>query len=163
MNWLHGTPTTVSPRSPYSCASFSSAAYCGVSPHFEATLTTSTAPSASSASVVVLPSSVVSAIPPSCESVMAANTTGYVAKSIAATRWTVAIGSVSLSIAPLSHNSEKPCTRDHAASAAACGSCCARASSSVPTPAASSAPAAVSAATSSVSDASYSDLSNITA
>src|SRR3954469_4301460 len=41
MNWLHGTPTTVNPRGPYSSCSASSWLYCGVSPHLLATLTTS--------------------------------------------------------------------------------------------------------------------------
>src|ERR1700761_2595200 len=59
MNWLHGTPTTVRPLSAYSSASFSSALYCGVSPHLEATFTTSVAPPDNSASVVGLPSRVV--------------------------------------------------------------------------------------------------------
>src|SRR4051812_43031787 len=40
MNWLHGTPMTVNPRSAYSSCNLSSPAYCGVSPHRLATLTT---------------------------------------------------------------------------------------------------------------------------
>src|SRR3954454_10239210 len=40
MNWLHGTPTTVNPRGPYSSCSASSWLYCGVSPHRLATFTT---------------------------------------------------------------------------------------------------------------------------
>ncbi len=39
---MHGNPTTVKPRSPYARCSCSSCSYCGVSPHFEATLTTRT-------------------------------------------------------------------------------------------------------------------------
>src|ERR1700691_1889045 len=39
-NWLHGNPTTAKPREPSSSCSFSSAVYCGVSPHLEATFTT---------------------------------------------------------------------------------------------------------------------------
>src|SRR2546423_9456529 len=42
-NWLHGRPTTVKPASPYVSCSRSSAPYCGVRPHREATLTTSAA------------------------------------------------------------------------------------------------------------------------
>jgi hypothetical protein len=42
--WLHGTPTTVSPRPPYSCCSASSWVCCGVRPHRLATFTTSVAP-----------------------------------------------------------------------------------------------------------------------
>src|SRR3712207_1173913 len=41
MNWLHGTPTTVKPRSRYSSCSDSSAVYCGVRPQRLATLTSS--------------------------------------------------------------------------------------------------------------------------
>ena len=39
-NWLHGTPMTVKPWSAYCSWIFSSPSYCGVSPHFDATLTT---------------------------------------------------------------------------------------------------------------------------
>src|SRR5689334_7754588 len=42
-NWLHGKPTTESPREANCSCSFSSAVYCGVSPHLDATLTTSRA------------------------------------------------------------------------------------------------------------------------
>src|SRR3712207_4385310 len=60
MNWLHGTPTTVKPRSRYSSCSASSAVYCGVSPQRLATLTTSAgAPPVSARSVVGSPCSVV--------------------------------------------------------------------------------------------------------
>lgn len=55
-NWLDGKPTTVKPRSAYVFCSCSSASYWGVSPHREATLTTSTTSSRCSASVVVVPS-----------------------------------------------------------------------------------------------------------
>ena len=40
-NWSQGKPSTTSPRSRYFRQSFSSPVYCGVRPHFEATLTTS--------------------------------------------------------------------------------------------------------------------------
>src|SRR5690606_29593179 len=43
MNWLQGTPRTVKPRSAYRSCRRSRPAYCGVRPHFEATLTMSTA------------------------------------------------------------------------------------------------------------------------
>src|SRR4051794_9539486 len=56
-NWLHGTPMTVIPGS--SSCSCSSSVYCGVRPHFDATLTTSAAvPPVSAPSVVVSPDSV---------------------------------------------------------------------------------------------------------
>jgi hypothetical protein len=42
-NWLHGTPSTVKPRSAYFFWRFSSPVYCGVSPHFDATFTSKTA------------------------------------------------------------------------------------------------------------------------
>ena len=42
-NWLHGKPTTVSPREANCSCSFSRAVYCGVSPHCDATFTTSSA------------------------------------------------------------------------------------------------------------------------
>ena len=42
-NWLQGTPSTVNPRSAYSFCSLSRPAYCGVSPHWEATFTSRTA------------------------------------------------------------------------------------------------------------------------
>src|SRR3954449_2756266 len=59
-NWLHGTPTTVNPRSAYSSCSFSSPAYCGVRPHLLATLTTRAGrPPVRAPSVVGAPSSVV--------------------------------------------------------------------------------------------------------
>src|SRR4051794_4444084 len=44
MNWLHGKPTTVKPRGPYSSCSASSWVYCGVRPHLLATLTTRAGP-----------------------------------------------------------------------------------------------------------------------
>ena len=49
-----------------------------------------------------------------------------VLNNMPATRCTLPIGSPSVSIALFSHSSENPCTRDHAASAAACGSSVAR-------------------------------------
>src|SRR5271165_956369 len=42
-NWLHGKPTTDRPRAANCSCSCSSAVYCGVSPHLDATFTTSTA------------------------------------------------------------------------------------------------------------------------
>src|SRR5499425_1809107 len=42
-NWLHGKPTTANPRDANCSCSFSSAVYWGVSPHLEATFTTSRA------------------------------------------------------------------------------------------------------------------------
>src|SRR6266566_547734 len=42
-NWLHGKPTTEKPREANCSCSFSRAVYCGVSPHLEATFTTSSA------------------------------------------------------------------------------------------------------------------------
>ena len=42
-NWLQGKPSTAKPRGPYSACSAWSASYCGVSPHFDATFTTSSA------------------------------------------------------------------------------------------------------------------------
>src|SRR4051795_1939890 len=60
MNWLHGKPTTVNPRGPYSSCSASSCVYCGVSPHLLATLTTSAGlPPVSAPKVVWSPCSVV--------------------------------------------------------------------------------------------------------
>src|SRR3954471_14803388 len=60
MNWLHGKPTTVNPRGPYSSCSASSWEYCGVSPQRLATLTTSAGlPPVSSPKVVASPCSVV--------------------------------------------------------------------------------------------------------
>src|SRR5436190_19023980 len=58
-NWLHGKPTTVSPREANCSCSFSRAVYCGVSPHCEATFTTSSvAPGAVVPSEESSPSSV---------------------------------------------------------------------------------------------------------
>src|SRR5690348_15013912 len=60
MNWLHGKPTTVNPRGPYSSCSASSCEYCGVSPQRLATLTTSAGlPPVSAPKVVASPCSVV--------------------------------------------------------------------------------------------------------
>src|SRR4051794_41358416 len=60
MNWLHGKPTTVNPRGPYSSCSASSWVYCGVRPHLLATLTTSAGrPPVSAPKVVCSPCSVV--------------------------------------------------------------------------------------------------------
>src|ERR1700760_1509748 len=59
MNWLHGTPTTVNPRGPYSSWSASSWLYCGVSPQRLATLTINAGrPAVSAPSVVGSPWSV---------------------------------------------------------------------------------------------------------
>src|SRR4051794_26246365 len=55
MNWLLGTPTTVKPRLRYSSCRASSWAYCGVSPHRLATLTTRAGPPRVSARRVVSP------------------------------------------------------------------------------------------------------------
>src|SRR3954465_15344439 len=44
MNWLHGNPTTVNPRGPYSSCSASSCVYWGVRPHLLATFTTRAGP-----------------------------------------------------------------------------------------------------------------------
>src|SRR5580658_5498193 len=49
-NWLHGNPTTAKPREPNCSCSFSSAVYCGVSPHLDATFTTSSVLPSSDAS-----------------------------------------------------------------------------------------------------------------
>jgi hypothetical protein len=81
--------------------------------------------------------------------------------SILAIRSTVVIGSTALTralTASLSHSVANPCTSDHAASSAPPGSLRALASRSVATPRESSAPAAAN----SPSEASTSDLSNIT-
>src|SRR4051794_16144633 len=60
MNWLHGKPTTVNPRGPYSSCSASSCVYCGVNPQRLATFTTSAGlPPVSAPKVVCSPCSVV--------------------------------------------------------------------------------------------------------
>src|SRR5690242_9340893 len=59
MNWLHGKPTTVNPRGPYSSCSASSWLYCGVRPQRLATFTTSAGrPPVSAPSVAGSPCSV---------------------------------------------------------------------------------------------------------
>src|SRR5262249_23542214 len=58
MNWLHGKPTTVKPFDSYFFCNASSVAYCGVLPHFDATLTSITALPLKAASVVGWPLSV---------------------------------------------------------------------------------------------------------